>query len=89
MGVMGIWLKTLFGGAKWIDQQAVFYLKNYLPWLLAGIAASVPWWKGLQRRMENSIVGKTVQTIGWISLFILSLAFLLSDTYNPFLYFRF
>ncbi len=89
MGAMGIWLKTLFGGAKWIDQQAVFYLKNYLPWLLAGIAASVPWWKGLQRRMENSIVGKTVQTIGWISLFILSLAFLLSDTYNPFLYFRF
>ena len=89
MAAMGIWLKTLFGGAVWLDSQAIFYLKNYLPWLVLGSMAAVPWWKGIQRKMESCLTGQILQTVVWIGLFVLSLAFLISDTYNPFLYFRF
>ena len=89
MAAMGIWLKTLFGGAVWLDSQAIFYLKNYLPWLVLGCMAAVPWWKGIQRKMESCLTGQILQTVLWIGLFVLSLAFLISDTYNPFLYFRF
>ena len=89
MGAMGLWLKTLFGGAVLVDGPAIFYLKNYFPCLLIGAAASFPWWKGLQIKMEKSSAGKMLQALLWIGLFILSLAFLISDTYNPFLYFRF
>ena len=89
MGAMGIWLKTMFGDAALIDGQTIFYLKNYLPCLLLGTAAAFPWWKTLQQRMESSLVGKAIQIVLWIGLFVLSLAFLISDTYNPFLYFRF
>ena len=89
METMGIWFKALFGGAKLIDGKAVFYFKNYFFGLLVAAAAAFPWWKGLQSRMEESAGGKTVQAVLWIGLFVLSLAFLISETYNPFLYFRF
>ena len=89
MTAMGIWFKAMFGGAELVDTQVMFYLKNYGAILLIGTAAAFPWWKRIQRQMENRAVGKVVQAVLWIGLFVLCLAFLVGDTYNPFLYFRF
>ena len=89
MTAMGIWFKAMFGGAELVDTQVMFYLKNYGAILLIGTAAAFPWWKRIQRQMENRAIGKVVQAVLWIGLFVLCLAFLVGDTYNPFLYFRF
>ena len=89
LNVMTIWFKAMFGGAALMDARALFYMKNYGICLLIGLAAAVPWWKSIQYKAENTQVGKALQTVLWIGLFVLSLAFLVSDTYNPFLYFRF
>ncbi len=89
LGLMLSWLQTMFAGDIWIDQQALFYLKNYAAVLLVGIAAAVPWWKGLLEKAKNGKALQVVQAVLWIGLFVLSIAFLVSDTYNPFLYFRF
>ncbi len=89
LGLMLSWLQTMFAGDIWIDQQALFYLKNYAAVLLVGIAAAFPWWKGLLEKAKNGKVLQVVQAVLWIGLFVLSIAFLVSDTYNPFLYFRF
>ncbi len=89
LDVMGLWLKTLFGGAAMIDQQAIFYMKNYAACLLIGVAAAFPWWKGLLEKVKTSKVLQVGQVVLWIGLFVLCLAFLVSETYNPFLYFRF
>jgi len=89
LGLMLKWLQTMFAGGVWIDHQAIFYLKNYASCLLIGIAASFPWWRGLLEKAKNSKVLQVGQAVLWICLFGLCLAFLVSDTYNPFLYFRF
>ncbi len=87
--LMLTWLRTMFGSGRWIDQQALFYLKNYAAVLFIGIAAAFPWWKGLLDKVKTSKVLQLGQAVLWIGLFVLSIAFLVSDTYNPFLYFRF
>lgn len=89
LGLMLKWLQTMFAGGVWIDHQAIFYLKNYASCLLIGIAASFPWWRGLLEKVKNSKVLQVGQAVLWICLFGMCLAFLVSDTYNPFLYFRF
>ena len=89
LGAMRLWLNAMFGGAELVDAQAIFYLKNYGTCLLIGIAAAFPWWKRLQQKAQEHTVGKAAQTVLWIVLFVMCLAFLVSDTYNPFLYFRF
>lgn len=89
LGLMLKWLQTMFAGGVWIDHQAIFYLKNYASCLLIGIAASFPWWRGLLEKVKTSKVLQVGQAVLWICLFGLCLAFLVSDTYNPFLYFRF
>ena len=89
LNVMTIWFKAMFGGAALMDARALFYMKNYGICMLIGLTAAVPWWKSIQHKTENTQVGKALQTVLWIGLFVLSLAFLVSDTYNPFLYFRF
>jgi len=89
LGLMLKWLQTMFAGGVWIDHQAIFYLKNYASCLLIGIAASFPWWRGLLEKAKTSKVLQVGQAVLWICLFGMCLAFLVSDTYNPFLYFRF
>lgn len=88
---MGLWLQTMFGlgGGALIDRQTLFYLKNYAACILLAIAASFPWWKSLLEKVRSSRALQTVQAVLWLALFVLSIAFLVSDTYNPFLYFRF
>jgi len=80
--------KILFGisGNNFIDNTFKFYLSNYLFVLIVGFVFSTPIYKILKERIKvNGFVVAIVYTV----LFILTIAFLVSDTYNPFLYFRF
>ena len=80
------------------DSVSVYYLKRYLGILIAGVLACVPW-KQLLEQKEASGKYQTLQArspwMDWakaaavLALMVLSMSFLISSSYNPFLYFRF
>lgn len=82
---MNIYFKKMFMNGKIIDNEFIFYLKNYFVYILFGIIFSMP----ILRKNKMSETIKVVGTILYIILFIITLAFIISDSYNPFLYFRF
>lgn len=70
----------------------IFFLKNYLIiFIIAGIF-STPLFKLIKEKIEkskNKGIYYTIMFISYLVLFIITISFLVSDTYNPFLYFRF
>ena len=75
-----------------ISSDIFYYLKNYISLIVICIISSVNWGKTLYEKIKESKYSKIVIVIIDILLiicFILSLAMLVSSTYNPFLYFRF
>lgn len=75
-----------------IGSDIFYYLKNYTLLIVICIISSVNWGKMLYEKIKESKYSKIVIVIVDILLiicFILSLAMLVSSTYNPFLYFRF
>lgn len=80
--------KILFGfsGNRFIDNNFIFYLTNYLIIIIIACIFATPIYKKIKERVKN--FGLIISII-YIVLFILTIAYLVSDTYNPFLYFRF
>lgn len=90
---VGTYLKSMFlvSEAGFADMGTLYLLKNYLPMLiiLALAASGLPkrlagWWE--QRSKSHLLPGKALFTV---VVFLLSVAYLVDATYNPFLYFRF
>ncbi len=95
LGYAGQYLKVMFGiGAKGIfDKQGFFMI--FTNWLLIVIAilASAPRGYKLLKKITGCWQSEEVRTIVtcavYIAMFLLCIAFLVTETYNPFLYFRF
>ena len=89
LGALGAYLKAMFGfGAGLADGAFLYHLRNYLIILIIAVLACTPaaakGWKRLS--------GKARQVLLPILLcagLILSTAYLVDGTYNPFLYFKF
>ena len=89
-------LGVMFGVTKsaLTDPVTVYYFKHYLLFLLAAALASVPW-KEVLGRMPQSVWAWGRSAAQWMKpvmvtvLFLLAMAFLVTQSYNPFLYFRF
>lgn len=83
-----------FARGRIVDGRFLWYLYNYAPvLLLSGIVSCpvYPWLSGKLSGLEGR-KSKAVSIIagtGVVLLFLLSTAYMVSDTYNPFLYFRF
>ena len=73
----------------------LYYLRNYGISLLLGILFSIPIFPGMYSKLKNilesksPICGEIINAVILMALFILSTAYLVDATYNPFLYFRF
>ncbi len=90
-------IAAMFGiGAKGLsDPVAVYYLKRYLGFLVAACVACLPWMgvvrslipQGKERQANRWI--QRFQAVAGMVLLVLSMAFMVSSSYNPFLYFRF
>ena len=86
-------LGAMFGaGAGFVSSGALYQLLTYLPLLLICIIASTP----LAKRVYEKISAKahegfllTADVVQLLGVSALSIAFLISGSYNPFLYFRF
>ena len=89
-------LKVMFGlaGAEWTDPAAIYYFKHNLVFLVAAAFASVPW-KLWMEKLPKPAQRQLRQTGRWLKpavvtvLFFLSVAMVVGQSYNPFLYFRF
>lgn len=85
--------KTMFFmNGDFINQEFIYYFKNYFIILLIASVFSTPIYKNINKFINNNkcVCLKSIITIIiYVVLFIITIAYLVSDTYNPFLYFRF
>ena len=85
----------LFGlnGECFVNSYTLYYLKNYLVIIIAGIIGATPILKDLiQSLRKKSSLNKIINIIEPIYMVILILivtSYLIDNSYNPFLYFRF
>ena len=90
------YIRGMFHFGNFADDRAMFLLHEYKRILLiAAVFAMpvIPWAKKqIKKRVKNSIalnVIYAVTTLIMLGLFVLSVAMIISESYNPFLYFRF
>ena len=91
LGVECVKNMLTIGNVPIVNSEALYYLKNYAILFIIGAIFSTPLPYKLFSKLENSNKKFTqvLVCLVYIGLFILSTALLVSDTYNPFLYFRF
>lgn len=87
-------LKIMFGFAEasLTDPVTIYYFKHYLVVLVAAVLACVPWKSVLEKlpgRTTLCAAGAWVKPLVITVLFLLALGLIVTQSYNPFLYFRF
>ena len=87
-GGMPAYLGVMFGGGPLLDPGALYLLRSYLPALLAAAVGSTPFVSGLFEKIPEEGRGflRLILVAGSLAV---CTAYLVADTYNPFLYFRF
>lgn len=82
VSLLTVYLRRLFSFSYTLDW--VYYLNNYLLVFIICFICSTPLILKVYKKMNN-----TLKSLIIITLFLLSIAYLVDSTYNPFLYFRF
>ena len=75
-----------------INQETIYYLKSYLILLIVSIISSTPLLKNIISKIKNTkykLIIDILEPITYLTLLILTTAFLIDESFNPFLYFRF
>lgn len=91
---IGLFFRNLFNfNLPFTNVETNFYLSNYLIVLILAFIGMGPWIKNLYQKIANFKTGKKVLIIAepiflMILLFIIT-GYIIDDSYNPFLYFRF
>ena len=86
------YLKTMFGGAAFCNSMALYQLLSYLPLLLLCAVAATPLGTKLYHKWNGKCstgLMASADVTGIVAVAGLSVAYLISGSYNPFLYFRF
>ncbi|MCL2034162.1 MAG: MBOAT family protein [Oscillospiraceae bacterium] len=81
---LGVFLSIMFGrvgGDDWM-----YYLRNYSASLILGILLATPLLRKISGKLKDNYA---VQSVFAAVVLLLSVAYLVDSTYNPFLYFRF
>ena len=84
--------KAMFGGAAFCSSTAIYQLLSYGPLLLLCAVAATPLGTKLYHKLNakcSAGLMATADMIGLAAVTGLAVAFLISGSYNPFLYFRF
>ena len=90
---IGIFFKSMLGlnGLEFINFETIYYLENYIIILIISIICATPVMKKILGKMEKN--NKTAITVFestiYVSLLIICSAALISNSFNPFIYFRF
>jgi alginate O-acetyltransferase complex protein AlgI len=80
------YFKVMFSlnGNVFIDNVFLYYFSNYFILIIILIICSIP----IKIKIDNKII-KCLSVLFYVILFIITISFIVSDTYNPFIYFRF
>ena len=80
---------TFNKGNLYLEIAHNYYLIQYLPFLLLAFIFSMPIIKYLDSKITNNNFKSIVSNIMLILLFVTCIIFLINNSYNPFIYFRF
>ena len=80
--------RAMFGFAAGASAADIFYLRSYASVIVVGIICCTPLGKRLYERLSPGVKGVLTPVL-IIAVLVLSTAYLVDATYNPFLYFRF
>ena len=88
---VGEYIKAMFINSNLWDNEALYYSQNYGFLILIGIICSIPLWKKIKEKIDskNSKTLEFITSLGYVVIFVLSTASLVTNSFNPFLYFRF
>ena len=90
MSALWAHLSALFGGGlPWLDQGAVNAFRQYALFLPLACLAALPIVPRLKRAVEGKPRLALLGTVFAVGVGLLSLLFLVRQSYNPFIYFRF
>ena len=82
-----------FASGNMVDKNFVFYAAEYWPALLFGFLCATPVFKNigelLSRKKITGNVYPYISAFVQITLFVLSVSYLIMGTNNPFIYFNF
>jgi len=87
-------LKNMFclNNIPFTNQETIYYLKSYLILLIISFISATPLLKNTISKIKNTkykIIIDILEPITYILLLVLSTSFLIDESFNPFLYFRF
>ena len=84
-----LYLKAMFGGAAgFTDGNGAYLLSTHLAVLVLGAFCATPAYRHILERVDPKWVSRA-KFVAYPLLFALCVVFMVSETYNPFLYFRF
>lgn len=83
--------KGIFGFANldFINQETLYYFKDYFILLVIAVIAATPLSKKLINKISSKKIFPILEYIFYLILLILTTAYLIDSSFNPFLYFRF
>lgn len=89
--ILGIYFSKLFQFSNFFDKQFLFLLSNYFVIFLLAALFSTPIYAKFKDKLERRKrpILSIIVLCGYLLLFFITICLLVSDTYNPFLYFRF
>lgn len=90
MTILGAYLKSMAGLGSGTSTMSLYYLKSYGVLIGAGALGSLHFVKAFASKLTER--GKAFQMAGYFIIFAvfgLATSFIIGDSYNPFLYFRF
>ncbi len=92
LGQVWAYFGAMLGSAPLWDSASLYYLASFGPMLLVALLGCGPWAARLWQRVTAKIKtapSAVVQCVAVAAVLLLSTAYLVDSTYNPFLYFRF
>lgn len=82
-------LRLIFGGGMFVNSTTLYYLGSYTVVLIVGIIGATPVVKTLAEKVEKTSAVVVLEPLLTAGLLLLSTAYLIDGSFNPFLYFRF
>ena len=92
IGAAWTYVKTMFGAgsAGLFDDTALFYLSNYKFYFAAGIICCFPVIPFIKKKVDTEKPAiRIISGLLLLFVFLVSLTFIVKDSYNPFIYFNF
>lgn len=77
------------GGLPLISDDTIYNLSSYAVLLVVALIGATPLCKSIFKRTEKYAAVQIIEVIGVAAVLILSTAYLVDGSFNPFLYFRF